>query len=96
MTAESDWETYRSLMAERVMLEQRMQEFAWSLTPDDLKKIICGKNGLYPETEKDKATQWLIRPNRGFGNQCPIELILKGEREKFAQLLVQSIHGIYI
>ncbi len=87
-------EKFLELLAKHRKLENQMQQLAWEIAPDDVKHLLCGKEGLLADNQK-VALEWLITPRWQLNDKCPIEAIINGEVEEVKKILRGLINEVY-
>ena len=84
---------FLTLLKDYNQLRKKLKEKAWEITPNEIKKILCSKDGIYTEAEKDKALELLIEPHWKLGRQSPIESILDNRTSEVKKLFADILYS---
>lgn len=91
---ESDGDKFLRLVDERKKLEKQMRNLAWQITPDYIKELLCGEEGLFVN-DNGAGRDWLISPKWQFNHKSPTEVIIDNRIDEVKKLIIKLIHGIY-
>lgn len=75
-------------------LRELLKAKAWEVAPDDIKDLLCGKEGLMADNA-EQALEWLITPKWQLNDKCPTEAIIDGNAEKVKTLLYRLLYEVY-
>ncbi len=82
------------LLRDYEALREMLKQKAWEITPEEIKRLLCGNEGLLANNS-EQALEWLITPDWRLDDKCPVEVIIENKTEEVIKLLKHLLSDVY-